>query len=148
MDPGAINRGKEKADCNQLLPAAIRRFAKLNRRIYSGDGEGDGEVRLSPAAGPPLASAPLAPEPFFELLVLDFFVELFFEVPLPASVPLVELFVEVCVLLPEVVVAVSVVFVHEATNATPTRATMHERRDFFIGVGLSERACRNSAAHA
>ena len=97
-------------------------------------------MRLSPAAGPPLASAPLAasplPEPFFELLVLDFLVELFFEVPLPASsLPLIDFLVEVCVLLPEVVVAVSVVFVQEATKATPTSATMHERRDFFIGIG-------------
>lgn len=43
-------------------------------------------------------------------------------------------FVAACELLPEVVVAVSLVVAHEVTNATPITATMHARRDFFIGV--------------
>ena len=96
-----------------------------------GDGEGDGEVGLSPAAGPPLASVPV-PELFFELLVLDFLLG-DAEVLLAEPLVLVDFFVDVCVLLPDVVVAVSVVFVHEATNATPTTATREVRRDFFIG---------------
>ena len=77
------------------------------------------------------------PELFFELLVLDFLVV----VPEPVSPePLADFLVVVAVeLLPDVVVAVSLVFVQEATKATPTRATMHERRDFFIGVSLSEK---------
>ena len=33
-----------------------------------------------------------------------------------------------------VVLAVSVFVVHEVINATPTRATMEERIDFFIGM--------------
>jgi hypothetical protein len=37
------------------------------------------------------------------------------------------------------VLAVSVVFVQEATNATPRTATMDVRRDFFIGVSLLEK---------
>lgn len=74
--------------------------------------------------------------PFFALFsVRDcFFV---FVAPESVPLPLADFLLEVCMLLlPEVVVAVSVVFVHEATNATPTIATMDVRRDFFIGVLL------------
>ncbi len=58
--------------------------------------------------------------------------------PDPEPLPVADLLVEVCALLPVVVVAVSVVFVHDATNATPATAIMHERMYFFIGVSLSE----------
>ena len=56
--------------------------------------------------------------------------------PLPASLPLIDFLVEVCVLLPVVVVAVSCVFVHDATKATPRTAVIVKRRDFFIGVSF------------
>ena len=95
-------------------------------------------MRLSPAAGPPLASSPVVPPLFFELFVL-FLLDFLVVVPVsPAPLPVDDFLLEVvCVLLlPEVVVAFSFIFVHEATNATPTIATMEVRRDFFIGVLL------------
>ena len=77
---------------------------------------------------PPPVPVPASEPDFFfvELWVLDFFVVL-------PVVPVADFLVAVCELLADVVVAVSVVFVQEATNATPASAITVARRDFFIG---------------
>ena len=58
-------------------------------------------------------------------------VVLFFDVPPAASSDAI--LEVVCCELVEVV-AVSVLVVHDATNATPSNATTAVRRDFFIGM--------------
>ena len=79
--------------------------------------------------------------PFFALFsVRDCFLVFVAPEPLPEQEALADfVLVVVWELLPDVVVAVSLVFVQEATNATPTTAIMDERRDFFIvGIGIEQ----------
>jgi hypothetical protein len=66
----------------------------------------------------------------------DFFFEeepFFVEEPC-FELPEVLILVVSCELLAVVVLAVSVFVAQEVMNATPTRATMEERIDFFIGL--------------
>ncbi len=101
------------------------------------DGEGEADVRVSPAAGPPDSVPPVA-VPFLALFsVRDCFLVLDAPEPLPdfVLVPLVPLAdVPVCAPLPVVVVEVSVVFVQAVANANPMTAVRVRRRDFFIGM--------------
>ena len=78
-----------------------------------------------------LGAMPWPDTPDFFPVVFFFAVELFFDVP-PAV--LSDVFLEVvCCELVEVV-AVSVLVVHDAINATPSNATTAVRSDFFIGM--------------
>lgn len=72
-------------------------------------------------------------------LPVDFFVVL---VALCADAPV---FLSAIFVLDEVVVLVSVLLAQEARKATPMRATVEERIDFFIGL-VAKRTSRYSAA--
>ena len=55
---------------------------------------------------------------------------------------------DVCELLELVVVAVSPLLVQEARNATPSRQTIDETMDFFIGLKLTRRDCASACLTA
>ena len=75
---------------------------------------------------------PAAPDALDFLPVVFFLaVELFFDIPPAASSDVI---LDVVCCEPVEVVAVSVVVVHDAINATPSNATTAVRRDFFIGI--------------
>ena len=87
-------------------------------RYAEGDGFGEGE-----GVGEPL----FVVEDFLSAVLVDFF-----ELPLPEVSDVLFCVAVFCVLL-ELVVE-PVFDVHETTNAAPTRATITDRRDFFIGL--------------